>query len=151
MKEIRNFNDLLCIEPYGDYYLTHDIDCAGAEITHLVGDFKGTINGKGFAIKNLTIKEEDIWTDGQLIALFYTMSNACVKNLRLENISLSIAPSDYSPSVALLCVKANNSTIENLTVNPSSAITNNIPLVYEANNCSFANIQLKSPIELKLY
>lgn len=67
----------------GEYYLTQDIDASGV-ILEPIGTmdkpFTGMFDGRGFAIKNLTIE-----SDQNNIGLFGVLYNSYVCNLNIEN------------------------------------------------------------------
>lgn len=71
----------------GSYRLVRNIDCAEFSFTP-VGDseaqFSGTLNGQGFAIKNLTIS-----TESNDVGLFGSTDDATISNLKLVDFSIS--------------------------------------------------------------
>lgn len=141
-KEIKSFDDLKNISPTGDYRLACDIDCKNQRISRIIGDFKGSLDGAGHSIKNIVLFENKVYSDGQPIALFYTMRKAIVKNLKILNISVEVPNSSYRPNIALLCTEASDSTFENVVVNAKSSSSDKIPLIYDSNNCKYSNIIL---------
>ena len=64
--------------PSGNYTLEHDIDASAVQGDDcLIPNFKGTFDGKGHKIKGLTT------------TLFGTVSGGTVKNVKLENVSIT--------------------------------------------------------------
>ena len=66
------------------YYLSHDIDCSGYTLTAPI-DFNGTLDGRNYAIRNLTID-----TNSRYAGFFSQMDDATVKDLTFENITLKV-------------------------------------------------------------
>ena len=84
--EIRTVEDLQNIanDMAGGYQLMNDIDLAGVQWTMIGGSnatFTGTLDGNGHVIKNLTTTEA--------AGLFHEIKNATIKNLGLENFTVS--------------------------------------------------------------
>lgn len=67
-----------------NYYLSHDIDCSGYTLTAPI-DFNGTLDGRNYAIRNLTID-----TNSRYAGFFSQMDDATVKDLTFENITLKV-------------------------------------------------------------
>lgn len=70
--------DRINADPDGTYTLEHDIDAGmvqGEDV--LIPEFRGTFDGKGYKIKGLTT------------TLFGTISGGTVKNVKLENVSIT--------------------------------------------------------------
>ena len=66
------------------YYLSHDIDCSGYTLTAPIR-FNGTLDGRGYAIRNLSID-----TNSRYAGFFSELDDATVKNLTFENITLKV-------------------------------------------------------------
>ena len=145
-KEIKSFDDLKNIAPTGNYRLVCDIDCKNQKISRITGDFKGSLDGAGYSIKNLVLFENKIYSDGQPIALFYTMRRAIIKNLNILNMSVEVPNSAYKPNIAILCTDASDSTFENMVVNAKLSSNDKLPLIYDSNNCKYSNIRLSNNI-----
>ena len=65
----------------GNYYLTSDIDCKGAELTPIFV-FKGNLDGRGHTIENFDIKQQG----SPNVGIFRTVeSTAVIKNLTIED------------------------------------------------------------------
>ena len=151
MKDISTFDELLQIEPNGEYRLTCDIDCKNAEISKVIDCFKGIIEGEGHVIRNLSLVVDKIWSDGQPVALFYKMKRARIKNLRIMNLKIDIPKSVYSFEVAALCVKASDTLFENVYVEATSTCSGKLPFVYDSNNCEYVNVQLSDNMILNKF
>ena len=85
--------------PSGSYVLTHDVDLAGVDWTPFA--FTGTLNGQGYAIRNLTVKKTGAETretvDGNtkpyetvFAGLFSVLENASVRDLSLIGVTVSV-------------------------------------------------------------
>lgn len=79
---IHNKDELLAIKNNlsGNYKLANDIDLAGIEWVNL-GVFLGTLDGNGYAIKNITCSQGE---DAQFGLFLEVKANAVVKDLILE-------------------------------------------------------------------
>ena len=72
----------------GKYYLTNDIDLASYGLWKPIVDFKGTLNGNNYCIKNVSI------TNGG--GLFFSLlSGAVIENLGLDNINIKDNTSEF--------------------------------------------------------
>lgn len=67
----------------GDYTLANDIDMAGVAFTPM-GEFTGSLDGKGFVIRNLTFNDKN----RNESALFSTARGATIKNLGIEGANI---------------------------------------------------------------
>lgn len=119
-----------------DIMLMADIDFGGKEFAGF-GDYKKIFRGNGHTISNFKLQfdpsayiyDEDLGDeDGTLcISLFGNMREAVVQDVTFENFEIEI---NYVISyslikkiiVAPLCVKAENSTVSNVTVNAEYAV-----------------------------
>lgn len=63
------------------YELSNNIDLKDAEFNGIEGQFRGVFDGKGFAIKNLNIRNESRSVSG----LFYSLNHAQIRNVLLES------------------------------------------------------------------
>lgn len=68
------------MDPYGNYYLSGDID--GGNATWVPRQFMGTLDGRGNTIKNLIINDPY----GRAAAFFETTSEAIIKRIHFTNI-----------------------------------------------------------------
>ena len=93
--------------PTATINLTSDLDASTLSVatSTYLGDFKGTINGNGHTIKNLTKP------------LFNNIQNATIENLVIENAKLS------GSSCGILANTAIESTLTNVHINNSSVNT----------------------------
>lgn len=137
-KHIQTFDELTQIERFGNYVLTQDIDCGGASIPNLLGDFSGVLDGNGHTVYNLVLTDR-IWGDEQSLALFCSTSKATIKNISFENLTLSYDAGCYSPRVAALVVNCYKTTITGVKVIASNKSAKETPLVYDCNNCNLVN------------
>jgi len=88
MPAITNVNELqdISLDLAGDYWLANNIDASGFGFVPL-GTFTGILDGKDYAINDLTITVNGAGTQyGALI----TINQGTVKNLRLENCAISV-------------------------------------------------------------
>lgn len=80
--------------PEKSYYLANDIDFGGkvynTYIIPKIAPFQGTLDGKGFALKNFSMSAENITSD---LAVFQQIEGGTIKNL---NIGSSDAPIKYT-------------------------------------------------------
>lgn len=118
----------------GKYILMNDIDLAGIEwepIGHLDPDadnpwetaFSGVLNGNGFSIKNLTVKDDGT---SDAVGLFGVTNGAEIKDVILENIDVS-APNEYNETaVGGLIGISRDTNIDNVTVTGSVSGHQNI-------------------------
>lgn len=141
---IKSFDDLKSIQSGKAYQLACDIDCENYKALKITEHFTGLIDGKGFCIKNLVISEDELFTDGQPVALFHTMNRSIVKNLKILNLKIEVSKSVYKPEVAALCVKASDTLFENIYVEAEFTCSGKLPLVYDSNNCEYINVELSN-------
>lgn len=95
--------------PSGTYTLEHDIDASAVQGGDcLIPNFRGTFDGKGYKIKGLTT------------TLFGTVSGGTVKNVKLENVSITKANKYGDAGGGVLTNKAEkNAVIEGVHVSGS--------------------------------
>lgn len=141
---IKSFEDLKAIKSGKSYRLECDIDCRNGKLSKLCSDFSGVIDGNGFCIKNLSIGESELFTDGQPIAMFYTMKRSIVRNLKIFNLKIGVPKSAYKPEVAALCAKASDTQFENVYVEAEATGITKLPLVYDSNNCEYVNVKVSN-------
>ena len=117
---------LLAMENEGSYYLVNDIDLSAypnKSISESEFEFKGTIDGNGFKIKNffttVGVNEPNRIEHG----LFINAYGATFKNIELENVSIS--------------VKATNGDLIRIGA-----------LVSYSNECTFTNVKVSGKINL---
>lgn len=98
-----------------DYELVNDIDMSSWGNFTPIGEshnksFKGTFNGNGFKIKNLTIIDHDY------ASLFGYVKDGHIKNLGLENVTISSTKNFVGGIVSYLYNTNNNKKIKNCYV-----------------------------------
>lgn len=126
MTEIRTVEELKAMaeDPLGSYILMEDLDLSGVEWKPI--DFKGTFDGNGHAILNLTLTqpggETGLSYDGNedsystsFVGLFGILRDAQVKNLRLINVR-SFMEVDYPCFLGGIAGYCDSSTITDCTV-----------------------------------
>lgn len=124
--EIRTVEQLQAMaeDPLGSYILMNDLDLAGVEWKPI--DFRGTFDGNGFAILNLTLTqpgdEKGISYDGNekdyqtsFVGLFGILRNATVKDLKLINVRACMEV-DYPCFIGGIAGYCDNSSITGCTV-----------------------------------
>jgi len=111
-------------DPSGDYILMNDIDMKDIEWTPV--DFKGTFDGNGHALLNLDINETSSSTrvtydgnyktyDTYFAGLFGVLENACVKNLIIRGINVSVSKNEPC-FIGTIAGFAEGSQIENCDI-----------------------------------
>ena len=131
---IYTVSDLRAIarDPGGRYQLMNDIDLAGEDWLPI--PFSGVLDGGGHGLYNLTIRRTGIETspgrDGnlkeyslQLAGFFSEMNNAAVMNLGITGADVSIE-ADAHCFAAILCGKADHSTVTNVSVRGRVSLIN---------------------------
>ena len=148
---IKSFDDLKSIQSGKAYQLACDIDCENNAVAKILEHFAGLIDGNGFCIKNLIINDDDLFTDGQPIAMFHTMNRSIVKNLRISNLKIDMPKSVYKPEVAGLCVEASDTLFENVYVEAVATGIAKLPLIYDSNNCEYVNVEVSDNMILNKF
>ena len=111
----------------GNITLTADIDMSNTEMIP-IKSLTGTFNGQGHVISNLTLTGQaggSSW-DKKYTALISTLNRGTVKNLKLDNITVSAdtRTADYNHLSTLIAyVKAGDCTIEDCVVTGSVTYT----------------------------
>lgn len=105
--------------PAGSYTLEHDIDASAVQGNdYLIENFTGTFDGKGYRIKGLTT------------TLFGKISGGTVKNVKLENVSITKVDDGNPTGGGTLANKAeNNAVIENIHVSGNLKSSNSRQLL----------------------
>lgn len=109
----------------GDYELANDIDFAGVTDWQKIGPteeqaFKGTIDGKGFAIKNLTV--DNITTSYS--GVFGYCENFTLKNIIFDNLVIDESGLNVW-ALGFIGATFNSVTLENLEFNNCNLISRN--------------------------
>lgn len=106
---------LMNLDLDGDYELIDNIDCSGYEDFNPIGSenspFTGSLNGKGWAINDLTISK----SEENNVGLFASLSGASISNLNF--VSSSITGVNY---VGALSGYSTSTSISNVNVDMSS-------------------------------
>lgn len=105
--------------PAGSYTLEHDIDASTVQGNdYLIENFTGTFDGKGHKIKGLTT------------TLFGKISGGTVKNVKLENVSITKVDNSKDTGGGTLANRAeNNAVIENIHVSGNLKSSNSRQLL----------------------
>jgi len=110
--EIATAEELMSIEPDGNYVLTSDIDLSGVNLrSGIVENFYGTLDGGGHLLRGINIDKGTTNT----IGLFRHLYGATIKNLGIEESTVS-----GRAAVGLLAGQSHGSTIENCFITNSS-------------------------------
>ncbi|RYD63808.1 MAG: filamentous hemagglutinin N-terminal domain-containing protein, partial [Sphingomonadales bacterium] len=118
---------------------------AGASGTLPEAFFGGTLDGRGFAIENLYIRQPSYYYSG----LFTRLQNATIRNLRLTNATIDSGGASFG-HVAGLAPIINDSTIDNVhidgrfTASGQSGIA--AGLAHTATNATFTNVSVQGSI-----
>lgn len=142
MLELKSFNDLLNIKPNNKYKITKDIDCMGQILKNPICDFIGEIDGNGYTIKNLVIKQ-DVYREEQPVALFYSLYKTTIKNLNIKNLEFQGLNSIYSLHVGVLADVIEYSTLQNMNIEIVSENDTIIPLGNIYNKCEICGVSIK--------
>lgn len=150
---ISSAQDLLKMEndPSGSYYLTKDITVpAGMELfKSQEKQFKGTLDGKGHAIKGYTYSA-DAWVE--YAGLISYAENATFKNLTMSNVNISIKKSG---NVGVVVGCATKCTFENITVSgkitASGSVCKAAGVCADASGCTFTKCVNKADITINAY
>lgn len=123
IKSVDDFKELVNNNPTGNYYLANDIDFAG-EAYEVLTPFKGTLDGKGYSIKNYNMTNGLLTTKTQV--LFQSADGATFKNITLSGYKADInSKMKGNLKIAGLVRTATKCAFNNVTV--SGAITVNSP------------------------
>ena len=108
--------------------LMNDIDMDGVTFSYPIGfsdtlPFSGTFDGQNHTLSNISI------TGNDSIALFSRATNATIKNLKIENIQVTITGSQRA---AALVARADNVTLENIEIVSGSIGTSTSKIAKQA-------------------
>lgn len=140
--KISSWEELYHIDKSSHIELLNDIDGEFVKIPYLIELFKGELNGNGHIIRNIILSGA-VYDDAQRIALINYMSHAVIRDVRFENIVMEIDKGLYSPKIAGLCVECYKSSINNVSMEISTADNVQIPLILEKSDSSFTGIEYK--------
>ena len=102
--EISTAEDLLAIEPDGNYILTNDIDLSGVNLRSGIAEsFYGSLDGAGHVLRGIKIDK----SSSNAIGLFRHLYGATIKNLGIEESTVS-----GRQAVGMLAGQSHGSTIE---------------------------------------
>lgn len=104
---IKTAKELMNMESDGVYYLANDIDLSNVKWRSISG-FKGTFDGNGYEIKNLTSKTYGLFSS--------LKSNAVVKNVKLTNVNIMSKYKTVGAVASLINSSADNIQIDNCFV-----------------------------------
>ena len=121
IRTISSPQDLMNIESGYYYEMTCDIDMSGETTWHGIEKFEGVFNGNGYAIKNLSFVSSD-----SKVALFKTLGNGVIENVKLENLYYLASANEntytYMGGLVALCEYDASAVINNCSVDASSTI-----------------------------
>lgn len=104
---IKTAKELMNMKSDGTYHLAGDIDLSGVK-WHSIRNFKGTFDGNGYEIKNLT---------SSTYGLFSSVgSNAVIKNVKLTNADIKSRYKTVGAVVSVINEKVQNVEIDNCFV-----------------------------------
>lgn len=110
--EISTAEELLAIEPDGNYILTNDIDLSGVNLRSGIAEsFYGTLDGNGHLLRGINIDKGST----NAIGLFRHIYGATIKNLGIEESTVT-----GRQAVGMLAGQSHGSTIENCYITNSS-------------------------------
>ncbi len=125
--------------------LNIDLDFNGCEkitpLADLSNEFKCTFNGNGHTIKNASLKPVTT-KRGAVAAFFGNLTDATVSDVNFENIIYDEQNAEYA---SIVCMRAENSTIKNVSVNNCTIKMNTYPL--ELTSSGIANSVMFSHME----
>ena len=114
--DVANFKSILEATPDGHFVLGEDLDFGGASLSGVIANFSGTLDGKGYALKNFSnvlSQDGENWVD-----YFIKENSGTIKNLSLQ-FTMAVA----NTTNAALIYK-NSGTIENVKMDVTYAYTN---------------------------
>lgn len=132
-------------DPSIRYVLANDIDMSGVT-SHKPGEFKGALDGKGFAIKNFTYTPMELVKENNLG--LWSNNTGVIENVVFENAAVGI----YSEAASAgIVAGVNNGTIRNVTVKGllSAEQTNNVGGICGINNGTVADCRSEATVEGK--
>ena len=132
-------------DPSVRYVLGGDIDMSSVTSFN-PGEFKGALDGKGFAIKNFTYTPTQLVKENNLG--FWSSNTGVIENVVFENAAVGI----YSEAASAgIVAGVNSGTIRNVTVKGllSAEMTNNVGGICGINNGTVADCTSEAVIEGK--
>ena len=114
--DVANFKTILAETPNGHFVLGEDLDFGGASLSGVITNFSGTLDGKGYALKNFS---NALGQDGSdWVGYFIKENTGTIKNLSLQ-FTMAVA---NTTNAALIC--KNSGSIENVKMDVTYAYTN---------------------------
>ena len=116
----------------GSYYLAKDIDLSGEKDFELFkfSAFQGTLDGKGYAIKNFTRSEASKYKDASF-ALIDKANNATIKNLSLTGVKIAVETPREVSCAALVRNATGKCKFENIKTSGTIKVTSSNTDPYE--------------------
>ena len=114
--DVANFKSILEATPNGYFVFDADIDFGGASLSGVIANFSGTLDGRGYALKNFSNalgQDGSNWVD-----YFIKENTGTIKNLSLQ-FTMAVA---NTTNAAL--INKNSGTIENVKMDVTYAYTN---------------------------
>ncbi len=114
---VSTFDEFQSISEDGKYYLTNDIDFNGEQIgNYLIESFNGTLDGKGFAIKNFTVAG-----GSDVTGVFKSLANeendqTVIKNLNVGTKAFPIKATMSGGASALGILAGQQPSVSNATL-----------------------------------
>ena len=128
--EVLTSSNLYSIQNGVDYDLSQDIDCeVDTEKFTPVEQYNNTIDGHGFAIKNLTIYA---YAETGKVGFLGATNGAVIKNLKFENLNIVVSHDVdlHVSKVGLLVGEATNTKIENCSFENCTITVDSISSLY---------------------
>ena len=116
----------------GSYYLAKDIDLSGEKDFELFkfSAFQGTLDGKGYAIKNFTRSETSKYKEASF-ALIDKANNATIKNLSLTGVKIAVETPREVSCAALVRNATGKCKFENIKTSGTIKVTSSNTDPYE--------------------
>lgn len=116
----------------GSYYLAKDIDLSGEKDFELFkfSAFQGTLDGKGYAIKNFTRSETSKYKEASF-ALIDRANNATIKNLSLTGVKITVDTPRKVSCAALVRNATGKCKFENIKTSGTIKVTSSNTDPYE--------------------
>ena len=140
----------------GNYYLAHDIDWASEAYTYINATLTGTIDGNGYAIKNLRLKESTYNAASGTVTGNYFLdsvsSTGVIRDISFDGYGSHYTSGDDGGKMAQKgsIVRSNSGRLENVVVRAEGFIIHAFTGIAAINSfvyssCGFAKISSASP------
>jgi hypothetical protein len=123
--KISSFEDLDKLRTYatkengytinGKFYLTRDIDCTGKVLKYIEANLGGTLDGNGYAIKNLSMQTANGWSSTGAYFLASVYAGGTLKNISFDGFQAERADGSSIMKYGYF-LQANFGTLENVVV-----------------------------------